>query len=134
MENNKEYKEFIVKDDEEEIRIDKLISKICNSLSRVTIQRMIENENILVNGKKVKTSYKAKANDKITIFEEEKIETNLKPQELPLDIIYEDNDLIIVNKEKGMVVHPGNRKSRWNFSKCDYVICKRFSIRNWWKN
>ena len=62
----------------------------------------------MVNNNIVKTSYKVKVNDKILISEEEKIETNLKAQNIPIDIIYEDNDIIIVNKEKGMVVHPGN--------------------------
>lgn len=94
--------------EESNIRIDKEIAILKNSLSRVAIQRMIEDGKILVNDKKVKSSYKVNKGDIITIEEEEAIEIDLKPQEIPLDIIYEDNDLLVVNKAKGMVVHPGN--------------------------
>jgi len=76
-------------------------------LSRTSIQRMIEEGNILVNGNKVKTSYKVLKGDLITIQKEEPKETDLVPQDIPLNIIYEDDDILIINKEKGMVVHPG---------------------------
>lgn len=97
---------YIIK--EGDIRLDKEISKLKNDLSRVAIQRMIEEGKILVNDKKVKSSYKVNIGDSITIEKEETIEADLKPQDIPLDIIYEDNDLLVVNKAKGMVVHPGN--------------------------
>lgn len=106
--------EYKISKDEENIRIDKLISEVKNDLSRASIQRMIDNGNILVNNKKVKVSYKLAEGDLITIEEEEPIEVDLIPQNIPIDIIYEDNDMLIINKEKGMVVHPGARKSRWN--------------------
>lgn len=89
-------------------RIDKLVSSIQEDISRVTIQRMIEEGNILVNGKKVHTSYKVTTGDIITIEKEEAKETDILPQEIPLNIIYEDEDILIINKTKGMVVHPGN--------------------------
>lgn len=89
-------------------RIDKLVSSIQEDISRVTIQRMIEEGNILVNGKKVRTSYKVTTGDIITIEKEEAKETDILPQEIPLNIIYEDEDMLIINKTKGMVVHPGN--------------------------
>lgn len=89
-------------------RIDKVIANLENGISRVAIQRMIDDGNILVNGKKVRSSYKVNMGDVVTIEKEEPKETDILPQEMPLDIIYEDNDLLIVNKEKGMVVHPGN--------------------------
>lgn len=89
-------------------RIDKLVSSIQEDISRVTIQRMIEEGNILVNGKKVHTSYKVTTGDIITIEKEEAKETDILPQEIPLNIIYEDEDMLIINKTKGMVVHPGN--------------------------
>ena len=94
--------------EESNIRLDKEITRLKEDLSRVAIQRMIEEGKILVNYKKVKVSYKVNSGDIITIEEEDAIETDLKPQEIPLDIIYEDNDLLVVNKAKGMVVHPGN--------------------------
>lgn len=89
-------------------RIDKVIANLENGISRVAIQRMIDDGNILVNGKKVRASYKVNMGDVVTIEKEEPKETDILPQEMPLDIIYEDDDLLIVNKEKGMVVHPGN--------------------------
>ena len=104
-------KEYNVKKDETNIRIDKIMGNIEKDISRTTIQRMIEEGNILVNNKKVRPSYKVVEGDLITIQEEKPIETELVAQDIPLDIIYEDDDILIVNKEKGMVVHPGARKS-----------------------
>lgn len=89
-------------------RLDKVISKLEENLSREAIQRMIKNGAILVNGKAQKPSYKTAVGDIITLEEEIPKEIDLKPQEMPLDIIYEDNDILIINKEKGIVVHPGN--------------------------
>ena len=104
--------EYKIKKIEENIRIDKIVGKLQKDISRTTIQRMIEEGNILVNNNKIKSSYKVIEGDLVTIKKEEPIETDLLPQDIPLDIIYEDNDILIVNKEKGMVVHPGARKSR----------------------
>lgn len=94
---------IIVNDNED--RIDKfLISHL--DISRSKIQKLIDNEKILVNGEKVKNSYSVKLDDEIYISEnyEEKIE--IVPENIPLDIIYEDDDLLVVNKPSGMVVHP----------------------------
>lgn len=104
-------KEYKISKNEENIRIDKIIGNIEEDISRTTIQRMIDEGNILVNDKIVRPSYKVVEDDLITIQEEEPMETDLVPQDIPLDIIYEDDDILIVNKEKGMVVHPGARKS-----------------------
>lgn len=90
------------------LRIDKAISQKDKELSRATVQRMIEEENILVNNNKTKVAYKISLGDEITIIKEEPKEIELKAQDIPLDIIYEDNDIIVVNKQKGLVVHPGN--------------------------
>lgn len=93
---------------EEIDRLDKVLSKLEINLSREAIQRMIKNGEILVNGKLQKPSYKTAVGDIITLEEEIPQEIELKPQEMPLDIIYEDDDILIINKEKGIVVHPGN--------------------------
>lgn len=86
-------------------RIDKyLMNKL--EISRSKIQRMIETNNILVNDNKVKSSYTLKENDKITINEDYTEEVDIKPENIPLDIIYEDEYLLVVNKPSGMVVHP----------------------------
>ena len=99
--------EYKIKEEQQNIRLDKIISELEQDISRTAIQRMIDEGNILVNGEKVKTSYKVVVGDLITIQDEEPQETDLIPQDIPLDIIYEDNDILIINKEKGMVVHPG---------------------------
>lgn len=101
-------KKYEIKEEQKGNRIDKLVSSIQEDISRVTIQRMIEEGNILVNGKKIRTSYKVTTGDMITIEKEEAKETDILPQEIPLNIIYEDEDMLIINKTKGMVVHPGN--------------------------
>ena len=89
-------------------RLDKIVSNSEEYLSREAIQRMIKEGKILVNGKKEKAAYKTNIGDNVTIEEEIPVEVDLKPQKMPLDIIYEDNDILIINKEKGIVVHPGN--------------------------
>ena len=94
--------------EEENIRLDSYIAGKYKDLSRTMIQKLIENGEILVNGQKKKISYKVNINDKISINIPEPEETDLKPQNIPLEVIYEDNDIIVVNKPKGMVVHPAN--------------------------
>lgn len=111
-------KTFIVEREDEGIRIDTYLAKKDKELSRVAIQRLIKEGKILVNNKKIKASYKVEENDNITLEEEEPKEIELKAEDIPVEILYEDDDIIVVNKPKGMVVHPGNRKSRWNISKC----------------
>ena len=85
-------------------RIDKYLNEN-TEYTRSKIQKMIENGNILVNDIKVKDSYKLKENDYITIEALEET-TDILPENIPLDIYYEDDDLIVVNKPSGMVVHP----------------------------
>ena len=89
-------------------RLDSYISKSNLDLSRSMVQKLIKENRIFVNGKVEKESYKIKINDKITIQIEEPKSSKLEAQDIPLDIIYEDNDIIVINKPKGMVVHPGN--------------------------
>ena len=98
-------KELIV-DQENKERIDKYIAKCVPDLSRMMIQKLIEENQILVNRNPVKTSYTIQKGDSITITIPEAKETTLKPQDIPLDIVYEDDDILVVNKAKGMVVHP----------------------------
>ena len=99
--------EYKINAEQQNIRLDKIISELQQDISRTTIQRMIEEGNILVNEKQVKTSYKVVEGDLITIKEEQPKEVDLVPQDIPLNIIYEDDDILIINKEKGMCVHPG---------------------------
>lgn len=92
---------------ENDIRIDKYLSNN-TELSRTLISKMIDNGYILVNGKKTKNNYKVKENDLISIDNSFKEEINIEPEEMDLDIVYEDNDIMIINKPSGIVVHPGN--------------------------
>ena len=90
---------------EKEIRIDKYLMNELE-MSRSKIQRMIDSGDIKVNDKKVKSSYIVKENDKIFINEDYTEEVDIIPQNIPLDIVYEDEYLLVVNKPSGMVVHP----------------------------
>ena len=89
-------------------RIDSFIPMVQEDISRSMVQKLIEQKNIKVNGKETKHSYKLKLDDEIEIFVPEAKEINLKAQDIPLNVIYEDNDIIVINKPKGMVVHPAN--------------------------
>ncbi len=91
---------------EEKQRLDKYIVSKNTELSRTMIKKLIDENEILVNSKKTKTSYLIQKDDVITINLPQAKETNVQAQDIPLDIIYEDNDIIVVNKPKGMVVHP----------------------------
>lgn len=116
--------EFIVKAEEAGKRIDAYLSSKNEDISRVAIQRLIEEEKILVNGKKTKASYKVQKNDKITQEEEKPQEINLKAQDIPIEIIYEDDDIIVVNKPKGLVVHPANGNPDGTLVNAIMAICK----------
>ena len=114
---------FVVKKEEENNRIDSYLAKK-KDLSRVTIQRLMEEEKILVKGKKTKPSYKVQENDEITIEEEKPKEIELKAQDIPIEIVYEDADMIVVNKPKGMVVHPANGNPDGTLVNAIMAICK----------
>ena len=96
-----------VKVSNNDIRIDKYLSSKLD-LSRSLISKMVESNDILVNNKKIKNNYKVKENDIIYINDNYKEEVDIIPEKMDLDIVYEDNDIIIINKPSGMVVHPGN--------------------------
>lgn len=95
-----------------EIRIDKYLIDYLEEVTRTQIQLMIDNEEILVNNKPTKASYKLRANDEVLIKLVEPKLLDIESEDIPLDIYYEDSDLIVVNKPSGMVVHPafGNYK------------------------
>ena len=88
------------------LRIDKFLASVFPEKSRSHYQKAIDNGFILVNGNKVKNKYKTRLGDEIIITSEPVKEVAIEAENIPLDILYEDNDLIVVNKPKGMVVHP----------------------------
>lgn len=115
---------LIVEENSQNKRIDSYLVEKKVNLSRTLIQKMLEDEKILVNGKKQKPSYKPEEGDVITIEIPKPEETDLKPQNIPIDIIYEDNDIIVVNKPKGMVVHPANGNPDGTLVNAILAICK----------
>ena len=101
---------YIVNKENESKRLDIYLSDVLKeeNITRSYIKTLIENSNILVNGKSVKAGYKLKENDNIEVTIIKKVCEDVLPEKIPLDIVYEDEDIIIVNKPKGMVVHPAN--------------------------
>lgn len=97
---------FNVEKDYEGIRIDKYLCNVLCDKSRSFIQGLINDSNILVNEKTIKSNYKVKNKDIIKVIINEPIELSVEPENIPLNILYEDKDVIVVNKPKGMVVHP----------------------------
>ena len=101
-----EGREFTFTVDNPGFRIDAFLSNEIADLSRSFIQKLIEDESILVNDKTTKSNYKIRLNDNIYVCIPEPKEVEIVPENIPLDIVYEDDDIIIINKPKGMVVHP----------------------------
>ena len=89
------------------LRLDKALTLLLPDVSRSKIQAHLENGLILVNEKKEKSSYKLSENDIIKVMDFPSETSDLNPEDIPLDIVYEDDDVIVVNKPKGLVVHPG---------------------------
>lgn len=91
---------------EDDERLDKWISSALPDLSRSYIQKCIKSDDLLVNGKPQKASYRLRVDDEIVFHIPEAVEPDITAENIPLDILYEDADVLIVNKPKGMVVHP----------------------------
>lgn len=100
---------FIAGKGQEPLRVDKFLMNFIENATRNKIQQAAKNGNIWVNGVAVKSNYKVKANNEVKVlFEHPPYEHLLTPEDIPLDIVYEDDVLLVVNKSAGMVVHPGH--------------------------
>ena len=97
---------FLVQEELVDERIDKCLSLLMDTLSRSYIQKLIKEGHVSVNDQVVKANYRVKNEDEICFYLPKSVEPEIQPQDIALDILYEDDDLIIVNKPKGMVVHP----------------------------
>lgn len=105
------YERFAITIDrgQESLRIDKFLMKRIEHATRNKIQQAIEADLVLVNDKPVKNNYKIRAGDRIVIYDSNEPESSeIIPQDIPIDIMYEDDALFIINKKVGMVVHPGS--------------------------
>ena len=107
-----------------DVRLDAYIAKLKNDISRTMIQKLIEEGNILVNGKSKKISYKVQLGDEIELNIPKAKEIELKAENIPVEVVYEDDDIIVVNKPKGMVVHPANGNPDGTLVNAIMAMCK----------
>ncbi|MDF2906628.1 MAG: ylyB [Herbinix sp.] len=98
--------EYVVNEEQHGIRIDKYLSSIQSDLTRTYIQKLIEDGRIILDEKPVKSNFKVKTGQTVQIILPEPTWAQIVAEDLPIDIIYEDKDIIVINKQKGLVVHP----------------------------
>lgn len=110
--------------DLDDVRLDAYIAKLKNDISRTMIQKLIEEGNILVNGKSKKISYKVQLGDEIELNIPKAKEIELKAENILVEVVYEDDDIIVVNKPKGMVVHPANGNPDGTLVNAIMAMCK----------
>jgi len=103
-----ENKQFVVDEHSKNLRLDVFLSRYFQDKSRSYLQNLIEEGNVKVNEKLKKSNYKLKSGEKVDILIPEPVDLDVEPEDIPLDIVYEDTDVIVVNKPQGMVVHPAS--------------------------
>ena len=96
--------DFIVTAEQTGERIDRFLSAQDTGLTRSAVQKLIEDGGVTVGGKKVSKNYKLRNGDSVEIIIPDPVELDVKPQDIPVEIVYEDSELLVVNKPKGMVV------------------------------
>ena len=99
-------KDFFTVENQEGERVDKYLSEVLENRSRSYIQKLIKDQCVIVNQKPVKAGYRLLVGDRVEITLPEIKEPDLIPEDIPLDILYEDKDVLVINKPKQMVVHP----------------------------
>lgn len=97
---------FVITEESEDERLDKCLGALMEGLSRSYLQKLLNGGNITVNGKQKKPGYRVRTDDQIELILPPVSIPNITPENIPLDILYEDRSVIVVNKPKGMVVHP----------------------------
>lgn len=100
--------EFLAGEESKDLRLDVFLKQNIEEISRTYIQKLIKDGYANVNGTVPKTNYKVNSGDKVCLNVPETEEPDIVAQEMPLDIVYEDDDVILINKPKGMVVHPAS--------------------------
>ncbi|WP_317855953.1 RluA family pseudouridine synthase [Chakrabartyella piscis] len=104
--NNQEVFEFYVEQEDVGTRIDVYLAENMEDLTRSALKKIIDDGNVTIGGKNIKSNYKLRVKDFIQVTVPEAVSVEILPEDIPLDILYEDEHLIVVNKPKGMVVHP----------------------------
>jgi len=102
-----ERKEFIVGREDEGKRLDIFLSSELLEFTRSKIQKLIKEKKVSVSGRFEKSGYKVKKGERIEVIIAEKVESGIIPENIPIRILYEDEDIIVIDKPSGMVVHPG---------------------------
>lgn len=115
---------FVVEIEQVGKRLDLFVISVIKDLSRMNAKRLIEDGNVQVNSKNSKVSYKVQNGDIIEIHIPEAKQLDLKAQEIPIEVVYEDSDIIVVNKPKGLVVHPANGNWYGTLVNAIMAICK----------
>jgi 23S rRNA pseudouridine1911/1915/1917 synthase len=115
---------LVVNSENKGIRLDAYIASNLEGISRTNVKRLVEDGNITVNGVKQKVSYKVQENDEIIIEIPEARELDIQAQDIPIEVVYEDKDIIVVNKPKGLVVHPANGNWDGTLVNAIMAICK----------
>ena len=115
---------LVVNSNDSGTRIDAYIAGNVKELSRTMVKKLADEGNIKVNGNVPKVSYKVQENDVIEIIIPEAKELDIKAQDIPIEVVYEDDDIIVVNKPKGLVVHPANGNWDGTLVNAVMAICK----------
>lgn len=118
---------WIIEEDLHLSRLDKCIASLHEDLSRNRIQQLIEEGSITVNGTQQKSNYKVKTGDEVFLALPENEELQVLPEDIPLDVRYEDHDVIVINKPRGMVVHPANGNPNGTLVNALLFHCKDLS-------
>ena len=119
--------EFIVGDESKKSRLDLFLLQKFPELSRSHLQKIITDGKVLINSNTSKPSYKLNVNDVVSVYEIEVQPLNIEAEDIPLDIIYEDSDIIVINKARGMVVHPADSVFRGTLVNALLYHCKDLS-------
>jgi 23S rRNA pseudouridine1911/1915/1917 synthase len=98
--------ELLVEDEYDKERIDKYLTTLLDDMSRSYIQKLIGEDRVLVDGKAVKSNFRVLSGQSVTLYLPELKEAQIAPEDIQVDILYEDEDIIVINKHKGLVVHP----------------------------
>ena len=118
---------FVVTNEYNGYRLDKFLSSVLTNFSRTHIAKLIDEGEVFVNDKEAKSSLKLKENDVISLTIPENKELEVNKEDIPLDIVYEDKDILIINKPQGMVVHPSNGHNEHTLVNAILYHCKDLS-------